>query len=370
LRPTSSTRTDLEEVGPADWDDVLRRAGVTDVYAGRGFVRASAELVGAEPVLLDGGDFVFPVLVRDDPCDVVSPYGYGGPIGDLAGFRPAYAAWCAARGVISSFVVFHPLFGNDREELGFHRVPLGGTVGWRLDAPDLRARMHPHHRRLVRRAERDGLTATAHPAPSDLDEFVDLYLAAMRRLEASPFYIFPDSYWAALVRDVPLVRVDVRDGTGALVAGVLGMGRPPWLHYHLGGSTEAGRGTGASHLALVSLAEWGQANGYELLHLGGGVGGRADSLLEYKRRRRAARLRHRPRRARRGRLRPPHRERPHRLGRLLPRLPRGLLTHGVLEPAPEREAQLAAALLEDPQADEVDVAHELVVPPVELGPAR
>jgi serine/alanine adding enzyme len=276
--------TALEEVDPADWDETLRRVGVTDVYAGHGFVRASAALVGAEPVLLDGGDFVFPLLIREAPRDVVSPYGYGGPIGELAGFREAYAAWCAARGVISSFVVFHPLFGNDREELGFHRVPLGGTVAWRLDEPDLRAGMHTHHHRMVRRAERAGLAATLDSAPAELDEFVALYLAAMRRLEASPFYLFPDSYWASLVRDVPLVRVDVHDDDGALAASVLGMGRPPWLHYHLGASTEAARSSGASHLALLSLAEWGQANGYELLHLGGGVGGRADSLLEYKRR--------------------------------------------------------------------------------------
>jgi serine/alanine adding enzyme len=276
--------TALEEVGPADWDATLRRAGVTDVYAGHGFVRASAELVGAEPVLLGGGDFVFPVLIREGPRDVVSPYGYGGPIGDLAGFRAAYDAWCAERGVISSFVVFHPLFGNDREELGFHRVPLGGTVAWRFDEPDLRAGMHTHHRRMVRRAERAGLAATVDPAPARLDEFVEIYLASMRRLDASPFYLFPGSYWAALLRDVPLTLVDVRDPDGDLQASVLGMGRPPWLHYHLGASTEAARSSGASHLALLSLAEWGQANGYELLHLGGGVGGRADSLLEYKRR--------------------------------------------------------------------------------------
>jgi serine/alanine adding enzyme len=63
---------------------------------------------------------------------------------------------------------------------------------------------------------------------------------------------------------------------------VLGVGEPPWLHYHLGGAADAGRGTGASHLALYALARWGQAHGFDMLHLGGGVGGRADSLLEYK----------------------------------------------------------------------------------------
>jgi serine/alanine adding enzyme len=287
------TEPALEVVDPARWDDVLRGLGIADVYCSRGFVRASGELSGATPQLLHlagaDGDVVFAVLVREDPCDVVSPYGYGGPIGvgagpPLAEFAAAYQAWCADAGVLTSFVVFHPLFGNDAAAgtLGFHRVPLGGTVAWSLTEPDPRGRMHKHHRRLVRRADAAGLVATVAPAPDSLDEFVTVYEHAMRRLDASDFYLFPPSYWAALLRDVPLVRVDVRDAEGELVAGVLGMGERPWLHYHLGAATDAARGTGASHLALCTLAEWGREQGYEVLHLGGGVSGRDDSLLEYK----------------------------------------------------------------------------------------
>jgi hypothetical protein len=142
--------------------------------------------------------------------------------------------------------------------------------------------MHKHHRRMVRRAEREGLTATVTAPATDLAEFVALYEDAMRRLDASSFYLFPASYWEALARDVELQLVDVRDAEGTLAAAVLGMGAPPWLHYHLGAASEEGRGTGASHLALCTLAEWGRAHGYDTLHLGGGVSGRAGSLLDYK----------------------------------------------------------------------------------------
>jgi serine/alanine adding enzyme len=277
----------LVEVEPARWDAVLAELGIGDVYASRGFVAASAPLADAEPVLLRYADeLVFPLLVRRDPADVVTPYGYGGPIGPpLPGFRDAYAAWCAARGIVSSFVVFHPLYGNGAaaEALGFRPTPLGGTVAWPLDAPDLLAAMHKHHRRVVRRALADGCEVAVEREPADLSAFVDAYEQTMRRTDAAPFYFFPPAYWAALRRDVPLVRVDVRRGD-ELLASVLGMGEPPWLHYHLGGSTEAGHGTGASHLALFGLASWGREQGYDVLHLGGGVGGRADSLLEYKRR--------------------------------------------------------------------------------------
>jgi len=281
---------DLEELeGPA-WDAALRELAVTDAYYARGFVEASAPLAGGRPLLLRHGPVVFAVVVRDDPPDVVTPYGYGGPStrhparpGGVAAFAAAYDAWCAARGIVSTFAVHHPVLATQQHSaaLGWHASPLAGTVAWRLEG-DLEAGMHRHHRRLVRRARASGHEAVVVPRPADLGPFVALYEASMRRNGAAAFYFFPTAYWDALLAGVQLVRVDVRDAAGEVVAGVLGMGEPPFLHYHLGGAADAARGTGASHLALLALARWGQQAGHEVLHLGGGVGGRADALLDYK----------------------------------------------------------------------------------------
>jgi len=281
------------EVEPERWDEVLRTAGVTDVYYARSFVAASAALVDAEPVLLrlagSTGDVFFACLLRHGPTDVTTPYGYGGPVGagedpPLAEFPAAYEAWCEGRGVVASFVVFHPLLGNAATPAAtaFRRQALAGTVAWPLGGPELLPAMHRHHRRLVRRAAAAGYEVRVQPSPPELGDFVGVYEQSMRRAGAAPFYLFPPRYWSALLDGVRLVRVDVRAEGGTLIAGVLGMGDPPWLHYHLGGAADAARGTGASHLALYRLAEWGREQGYEQLHLGGGVGGRDDSLLEFK----------------------------------------------------------------------------------------
>jgi serine/alanine adding enzyme len=274
----------LEEVEPERWDELLRSVGVTDVYYSRGFVEASAPLAGGVATFLRSGDVVFPCVVRSDPVDVVTPYGYGGPVGDgsFAEFWDAYEAWCGARGVLSTFVVFHPLFGNADSAVGFRRFPMAETVAWPLDDP--MEAMHSHHRRVVRKAQRAGLSVSVEPSPGSLDGFVQVYEETMRRTDAAPFYFFSAAYWDALLAGVPLVRVDVRGDDGTLLASVLGMGEPPWLHYHLGGTTADGMKLGASHLALYSLAVWGHENGYSVLHLGGGVGGRDDSLREWKRR--------------------------------------------------------------------------------------
>ena len=284
---------EIVEVEPARWDALVRGLGVSDVYYSRGFVEASAPLAGGSGAFLalrgEGGSVLFPCVVRSDPVDVVTPYGYGGPLGvgaepPLAEFAARYQEWCARRGAVSSFVVFHPLFGNEAaaEPLGLHRSALAGTVAWPLEG-DLLAAMSSHHRRRVRRARRDGSEVAVDPRPDDLGEFVAVYEQTMARAGAAEFYLFSPGYWEALRRDVPLVRVDVRLD-GELQSSVLGMGEPPWLHYHLGGTADAALTTGASHLALTGLAEWGQEQGYRTLHLGGGVGGRDDSLLHFKRR--------------------------------------------------------------------------------------
>jgi lipid II:glycine glycyltransferase (peptidoglycan interpeptide bridge formation enzyme) len=68
------------------------------------------------------------------------------------------------------------------------------------------------------------------------------------------------------------------------VASVLCFASKPWLHYHLGATSDEGRRLGASNLVLYEAASWARGQGYELFHLGGGLGGRTDSLYEFKRR--------------------------------------------------------------------------------------
>jgi lipopolysaccharide/colanic/teichoic acid biosynthesis glycosyltransferase len=280
---------ELREVDPEEWEALT---GEADMYFRRAYVEASVLLDGGRALFLHAprADVGFAAVLREDPADVTSPYGYGGPLplaegADITAFWERYDAWCRERGIPASFVRFHPLLRNERDARGVHVETLGRTVAWRLEpARDLVAGMDKHHRRLVRRAEREGLTATVAQGPASLDEFVALYEETMRRNEAADFYLFSPAYWEALARlGDALVLVDVRRGE-ELAASVLCLAGSPWLHYHLGGASDEGRRAGASHLALLTAASWGQERGYEALHLGGGVGGREDSLFDYKRR--------------------------------------------------------------------------------------
>ena len=71
---------------------------------------------------------------------------------------------------------------------------------------------------------------------------------------------------------------------GELIASALCLATRPWLHYHLSATSERARTTGASNLVLFEAAKWAQARSFSCFHLGGGLGGRQDSLYEFKRR--------------------------------------------------------------------------------------
>jgi serine/alanine adding enzyme len=273
------------EVDAGDWNALLARLGLEDVYLTREYVESACRLEAGQPTFLHLGDTVFPCIRREfrNRTDVTTPYGYGGPVSagaDADAFYAAYEDWCRERDVVSTFVRFHPLYANHR----YARIPaepLGETIAWRLQGDDLLGRLHPHHRRVIRKAQREGLEVSVEEG-ADLGEFVQLYERTMQRLEAGAFYRFGDEYWRSLI-DLSGVVVTARQ-EGALAAAVLCFASEPWLHYHLGATSDDGRRLGASHLVLVAAASWGRERGYQLLHLGGGVGGRADSLFEFKRR--------------------------------------------------------------------------------------
>ena len=290
--------TALREVEPEAWDPLLGELGLADAYLLRGYLESAAVLDPGRAVLLhlagDGGDVVFACLVRDVPgaegrVDVTTPYGYGGPVAtgdDPPAFAEAYEAWAGEAGALTTFVRFHPLFGNQRlAPDGAELERLADTATWPLDAErDLYEEMHAKHRSDVRKCEEAGVEVTVEEGGS-LDEFVSLYEATMRDRDAADFYFFPPEYWAALTDGLGgrLLRLDARLD-GELIASTLCIATEPWLHYHLAAMDDTGRKLGASKLLLLEAARWGQARGLAELHLGSGLGGSEDSLWKFKQR--------------------------------------------------------------------------------------
>ena len=117
----------MREVEAAEWDAFPD----LDAYYRRPYVESAAVLEGGRAFLLEHEGTVFAGVEREAPRDVVTPYGYGGPTGP--GFWPAYEEWARERGLVSTFVRFHPLYGNHRDA-PIHVEPLAPTVAPALTA--------------------------------------------------------------------------------------------------------------------------------------------------------------------------------------------------------------------------------------------
>ncbi len=75
----------MREVPAAEWDAVLAKLGLADPYYLRAYVEASSIVEPGEPVLLHHDVAAMALILRDIPGsdrrDVITPYGYGGPVG-------------------------------------------------------------------------------------------------------------------------------------------------------------------------------------------------------------------------------------------------------------------------------------------------
>lgn len=243
-------------------------------------------------------------LVRDidgTHADANSVYGYSGPTGrgldDEAFLARAWSGlremW-AGQEIVTLFTRFHPLLGNERHCRGFQGADatpggkilhLGRSVSIDLedDCETRRSKYRQVLRQDIKRAEREGLMVEHDRDWRNYSTFIDLYLATMRRNDATESYLFSQVYFDNLT--------EALDGVAHLaVAQIEGEVAATMLFTVYNGIAEAHfTGTDRAHNKLSPLkglidgvADIARALGAKRLHIGAGRGGSEDSLYEFK----------------------------------------------------------------------------------------
>ncbi len=279
------------------WDATVDEAPAPDVYFRPGYCRPY-ELAGhgrAVAVRTDGA--LFPLLLRplpfdEDGLDAVTPYGYGGLLpldadADLRTDMRQLRDWCVANGVVSCLLRLHPLLGGfghlsdlDAVEIREH----GPTTAVRLSrVEDGRlAGMSKGRKGDLRVAQRE-LGIFWDASEGALEQFRAVYDETMARIGASDYYVFPAEYYRALADGLgDRLGVALARRGDEVVGGSLFLAGSRFSHYHLSGTTDAGRELKAGTLLVHDGAVWAADRGCELLHLGGGTSG-ADTLFAFKR---------------------------------------------------------------------------------------
>ena len=294
----------VEALGADDrrWDELVDASPAADVYFRPGYCRAYEAAGHGRAVAVVTERALFPLLLRPLPFgeegyDAATPYGYGGvlPLGSAGSLGSDSASevrqlrdWCVTNGVVSCLLRLHPLLGGPGQLSGTDEVDIhehGPTTALdprRIDPASGRLKELSKGRKADLTIARRELELSWEAGEEALEQFRSVYDGTMQRLGAGEFYLFPPEYYRALREGLgERLGVALALSDGEPVGGALFLADRRFAHYHLSGTTDAGRELKAGTLLVHAGAEWARDRGCELIHLGGGTSG-ADSLFAFK----------------------------------------------------------------------------------------
>ena len=242
-------------------------------------------LYEGEPLCAVADGVLYPFLLRSDPADIVTPYGYGGAFrtgeADADAFWAAFDEWAAEQGVVSELVRFSlfpeqllPYPGERERRLTNVVRDLGGDP-W----------MDFEHkvRKNVKKARRSGLRFEADETGERLDDFLRLYEHTLERRGADARYRFPRAFFER-IRDRLAGHVVFGHvlADGRMVSSELVLLSAETAYSFLGGTDESAYELRPNDLLKVELFEWARAAGKRRFVLGGGHR-EDDGIFRYKR---------------------------------------------------------------------------------------
>lgn len=278
-----------------------------DFYHVPSYAKLDAERIKATPeaILVSDNERLFfvPYLVRacnllnletQEPIfDVVSPYGYPGILISDAGRDAAFAAeglaafqsTLSARNVCSAFLRMHPILGSDFTTLFAPGVFAAAcetvTVDLHQSDADLLKKMREGHRRTYKKCIKLGYAARIVSLTDVIEQFVDLYEQTMNRVHATDIYYFDSEYFLGLAHS-PGVHCCVIESQSTIAAACIFFECDGIVTAHLGGTLTGFLSKSPFTMAMVEAIFWAKSRGNRWLNLGGGVGGRFDSLFHFK----------------------------------------------------------------------------------------
>jgi hypothetical protein len=188
--------------------------------------------------------------------------------------------------VVSVFSRLHPLWDSGALLIGLGEVvEHGTTVSLDLTLPlaEQRAKYRDDHKRGVNKLRRQGYSVAQDDKFAHIGEFAEIYLETMGRVGSSSYYRFDRAYFEQLLDQMPGVfKLFLVLHEGTLVsAGLFSLFRDI-VQFHLSGTRLAHLRVAPTKLLLDEVRLWATSMRARVFHLGGGLGGQADSLYEFK----------------------------------------------------------------------------------------
>lgn len=287
------------------WMDVLACTAQHDFYHLPGYHHLAEERGEGVAQLFTyrEGDYTvaLPLLVRpvETPggegwSDATSVYGYAGPLSSHAelpasvvkNFHAALTEEMVKRRVLCAFSRLHPLIAQAGILNGLGECQPGGeTVSIDLTIPteEQWSRYRPSRRTRINKLRRQGLVCERDGELRHLGEFTSIYHETMHRVNAQETYFFEPDYFTRLASTLgPAFQLFVVKLDGAVICGALFVVCDGIVQYHLGGTKSEFLNLAPKTLLVDTVRLWANEAGARVVHLGGGVGSKSDSLFHFK----------------------------------------------------------------------------------------
>ena len=279
------------------WTELLRLFGYSDIYHTFEYSSLEAERIGGIANLiiinLPTGIIGLPVIFRKIPneiCyqDAISVYGYNGVLTStsltsddfLSGIKKIKAA-LVKRDCVSLF--------NRESNFTPYRLTESIETG-KVLAVDLLQDLELYekslaegHRQEIKALRKLNYIVVKSSEPRVVEDFHEVYEQTMLRRGAKINYFFSTNYFDSVLKihwSIPDLRVVYHEGK--MVAGAIFITQGDHMYYMFSGSILGVSHYPAMKLILDQVIRENLNNGKKLLHLGGGLGGKQDSLYQFK----------------------------------------------------------------------------------------
>ncbi len=275
-----------------------------DIYFTKEYGEVTSGIEGGENIQLkfsdDNGEVIHqfikrPIFIdgkKTEYFDLITPYGYGGPMIDrlngnkadlINNFNEFMTLFCNENNIVSEFVRFHPLFDNalDFESI-YNSTHIRNTVATKIvDFPDdCLSFLSKKNRYMIRKCIDMGMSYECITKNIDLSQFKKIYYDTMNRNNAESFYYFDDGYFnnilEKLSNNIMLINIVYNNN---IIASALHFTFKKNIHLHLAGTDSDHLSYSPARLLSYAMLEWGKKNKYEIIHHGGGVSNAIDDPL-------------------------------------------------------------------------------------------
>jgi hypothetical protein len=284
-----------------DWDEYISRS-----YSHEGFHTWYYHSLNTEgePVLFVYEDeklfIALPVIKRkidgSEYFDMTCVYGYSGPISSvkltdlpntaIMQFKAAFTDFMKEESAICIFSRLHPFLNQHHLLENIGGVKDNGTtlfVDLSMPEEDQRNRYDKRLGRQIRSLRKMEYTIKEASSIQEIEEFAEMYHKNMDRLNASSNYYFDVQHFINLLNEEYMKNklILIYDGPN-LMCGALILLSDDIVRNHLSATSPDYLSISPSKLMTDEISVIGRRLGKKIFHLGGGVGGKEDSLFNFK----------------------------------------------------------------------------------------